>query len=237
MCQQPSTLFFGRPDCNYSLALRDHLNSLDFSVQEVWSRQRGEDLPGLVQEWHGDYIFCFRSYFILPLWLITRAKHAAVNLHPGPPEYRGSGCLNWALYDEVSEYGVTAHFMSENVDEGPIIDVKRFSVHQTDSVSSLLDRTHECALQLACELINGVADGGVSYLHMRELAAKEEWSGPIRRMASVDSLSQVDPATSRKELERVIRATHTPEFPTYVDLFGYRFRLESTPGPESHGDQ
>ena len=146
--------------------------------------------------------------------------------HPGPPEYRGSGCINWALYDGVSEYGVTAHFVGEQVDAGRIIKVIRFEVGQADSVSTLLRRTHEHCLQLASELARGIANEGVDYLCLRaNLAADEKWQGPIRRMSSIDSLSRVHPNITRKELERVIRATNTREFPTYVEILGYRFFL------------
>jgi methionyl-tRNA formyltransferase len=196
-------------------------------VQDVWSNGRGEDLPETVHGWNGDYIFCFRSYFILPSWLISRASQAAINIHPGPPEYRGSGCLNWALYDKVPEYGVTAHFIDEEVDAGRIIAVQRFEVNADDSVSTLLRRTHEYCLNVGFNLAQGIAESGVGYLHLHaDSAADEKWGGPLRRMSSVDSLSRVDPTISRRELERVIRATNTHEFPTYVEIQGYRFILD-----------
>lgn len=221
-----SVLFFGRSDCPYSKAFRDSLENLGFAVQDVWSHRRGVHLPDEVHDWNGDYIFCFRSYYILPDWLIVKANQAAVNIHPGPPEYRGSGCINWALYDEVSEYGVTAHFISEQVDAGRIIEVIRFDVDQADSVSTLLRRTHEHCLELASQLAHGIANNGVEYLFLRaDLAADEKWQGPARRMSSVDTLSRVYPNITRKELERVIRATNTREFPAYVEILGYRFLL------------
>ena len=38
------------------------------------------------------------------------------------PKYPGSGCINWALYDNAEDFGVTAHLMTK-VDDGPIIKV------------------------------------------------------------------------------------------------------------------
>ena len=223
-----SVLFFGKLSCVYSERLRDELVQVGFRVQEVWSTGIGEELPLELEKWHGDYILCFRSRYILPQWLIARAEQAAVNIHPGPPEYRGSGCLNWALYDGVADYGVTAHFMNEQVDAGRIIDVVRFGIHEDDSVSTLLRRTHEHSLDLAKDLVQGIANYGHKFLHSRaNLASNEKWSGPARRMESVDSLSRVDSSMSRTQIERVIRATHTSEFPTYVEIFGYRFLLNT----------
>lgn len=221
-------LFFGKSNCAFSKLFRDQLKDLGFSVQEVWSSGRGEDLPEEAHDWVGEFIFCFRSRFILPRWLIDRAERAAVNIHPGPPEYRGSGCINWALYDRALEYGATAHFINQDIDAGQIIAVRRFAIDPRDSVQTLLQRTHEHCLDLAIELATGVAKHGVAYLNrLADLASNEKWSGPARRMASIDSLSQVDPTISRQELDRVIRATHTPEFPTFVEIRGYRFILDT----------
>ena len=86
----------------------------------------------------GEYIVCFRSLFVLPKRLIDSASIAAINFHPAPPEYPGSGCINFALYDEVSGYGVTAHFMNELVDNGKIIEVRRFPVAPYDNLPTVL---------------------------------------------------------------------------------------------------
>ena len=47
-----------------------------------------------------DYIFVLRSHFILKKKLINQAKYAAINFHPGPPRYRGIGCVNYAIYEK-----------------------------------------------------------------------------------------------------------------------------------------
>jgi methionyl-tRNA formyltransferase len=70
-------------------------------------------LPENIEWWRDDYIFCFRGYFLLPKSLLDRASVAAINFHPAPAKYPGSGCLNWALYDNANTYGTTAHLMNE----------------------------------------------------------------------------------------------------------------------------
>ena len=55
--------------------------------------------------WTGDYILSFRSLLILPEKIINNAKIAAINFHPGPPKYRGVGCLNYAVYNNEKYYG------------------------------------------------------------------------------------------------------------------------------------
>jgi methionyl-tRNA formyltransferase len=71
---------------------------------------------------------------------LDRAKHAAFNFHPGSPDYPGIGCLNFELYEEAREYGVTCHHMVPKVDTGGIIAVKHFAIFDSDCVASLLAR-------------------------------------------------------------------------------------------------
>ena len=93
-------LFLGLKDCPYSERAYELLRLAGMDAQRLLSGARGEALPDSVQSWQGDYILCFRSYFILPKALIDRAHVAAINFHPAPPDYPGSGCVNLALARE-----------------------------------------------------------------------------------------------------------------------------------------
>src|SRR6266481_2419879 len=130
-------LFLGLKDCSYSERAYELLRLAGMDTQRLLSGARGEALPDRVRSWQGDYILCFRSYFILPKALIDRAHIAAINFHPAPPDYPGSGCVNLALYDGAKTYGVTAHVMNEKVDNGPIIHCRRFPIFPQDTVSTL----------------------------------------------------------------------------------------------------
>ena len=144
-------LFFGRAKCAATEELLSKLVRYGFDVTFVKSHKRGEKLPEDIYCWEGQYIVCFRSLFILPKRLIDKASIAAINFHPAPPEYPGSGCINFALYDEVSEYGVTAHVMNELVDNGKIFEVRRFPVTPFDNLPSVLSRTHSELLNLCSD--------------------------------------------------------------------------------------
>jgi hypothetical protein len=49
--------------------------------------------------------------------MIGRAAIAAVNFHPGPPNYRGTGCVNFALYDGADAYGCTSHLLAPEIEK------------------------------------------------------------------------------------------------------------------------
>ena len=129
------------------------LEDYNFDVTYFKSEKRKERLPNYVLSWKGDYIICFRSLSVLPKSLLKKASIAAVNFHPGPPEYPGSGCINFALYDEVNEYGVTAHIMNSKVDNGDILEVKRFKINMNTNLKEALSKTHDELFQLVITLL------------------------------------------------------------------------------------
>jgi len=224
---KPSVLFFGKYNCQYSIKALEHLKHLGFEVQTVLSKNRTEKLPEDIGWWSGDYIICFRSYFIIPNSLLARAKIAAINFHPAPAEFPGSGCINWALYDNADTYGVTAHIMNEKIDNGTIIECRRFPILKQDNVNTLLARAHSKTYELIIDITTGLALDGEAYLNERITNSKnEKWTGLARKMFEIDNLQIVSPNSSKTELERVIRATYTPDFPPEIHLHGYKFVLK-----------
>ena len=130
-------LFFARKNDEISGKCLSHLVELGFEVDTILSCKRGEILPNEFELSTYDYIFCFRSYFILPKSLLDKTKYYNINFHPGPPKYPGSGGVNLALFNEDTEFGVTAHLMDESVDTGHIIECRKFKVHESDNLEIL----------------------------------------------------------------------------------------------------
>lgn len=219
-------LFFGRDNCNATLTAHSHLKKLGFEVTYVNSTGRGQPFPEEISEWVGEYIFCFRSLFILPKYLIDRASIAAINFHPAPPEYPGSGCLNFALYDESEFYGVTAHLMNEKIDNGKIIECRRFPIIQNDTVDSLLERTHIKLLDLFLDITTNISLLGETYLYKTIAQNKiEEWHGEAKKMSDLETLKTIPTNINKLELEKIIRATYTKLYPPKITLHGYNFYL------------
>jgi methionyl-tRNA formyltransferase len=225
--EKNEVLFFGRANCDASSKALNHLVRLGFKVTAIFSKGHGDSLPDDIGWWSGDYIFCFRSMFILPKHLIDKAKIAAINFHPGSPEYPGSGCLNYALYENSKEYGVTSHLMTAKVDDGNIVECRRFPIHEADTVSSLLDRTHVKLLDLFFDVISGVAVNGKTYIDESiKKSTSEKWSGIKRKINDLNTLSIVGMNITKNELENLIRATYTENFPPKIILHGYEFILK-----------
>lgn len=220
-------LFFGRENCDATEAIMDKLVQCQFDVTFVLSSQRGETLPEGINEWHGEYIVCFRSLFMLPKTILDKASVAAINFHPAPPEYPGSGCINFALYDEVSEYGVTAHLMNEFIDNGKILEVRRFPITAADNLPIVLKRAHSELFNLCSDFISAIYVEGEQFLTKKlELAKAETWKGRARLMKELDALQKIDINVSKLELKRLIRATNINGHPPKIELHGYTFILQ-----------
>lgn len=68
------------------------------SEPEVNIGGRGESLPEDIGWWKGDYIISFLPYWIVPDYILKRAKIAAINFHPASSDHPGTGCYNFSLY-------------------------------------------------------------------------------------------------------------------------------------------
>lgn len=217
-------LFFGLRGCHYSEKAEALLRTQGFDVLSASCAGRSDRLPQFVHEWSGDYILSFRTYFILPKRVLDRVNVAAVNFHPAPPDYPGTGCISWALYEGASTFGVTAHLMTEVIDNGPIVECRRFSISESDNVASLLSRTQAEAYQLFSDTVSALSREGRSYID-RKISenSREHWRGKARRIREVDALQRIDVNCSREHLERVIRATYTEKFPPFVEIHGRKF--------------
>ena len=92
-------LFMGRSGCFYSKKIKKLLEKNSKKFYYFESNKIFEKIDKKYLKLNYDYIFCFRSFYILKNNILKKVNKAAINFHPGPPEYRGTGCVNYALYE------------------------------------------------------------------------------------------------------------------------------------------
>ena len=219
-------LFFGRQECDASKEILSLIQKKGFDVTYIQSKSRGQKLPDSAYEWDGDYIICFRTLYILPDALLAKARIAAINFHPAPPEYPGSGCINFALYDEVDAYGVTAHLMSKEIDSGKILEVRRFPVSKQDNLVTVLKTTHDELQELCSDFISKLASEGEGFVISKLAEYKEvNWVGKARLIRELNALQTIEVDIEKSELERIIRSTYIDGFPPKIKIHGYEFHL------------
>lgn len=142
-----------------------------------------------------------------------------VNFHPAPPEYPGVGGASRALYDGAEIFGATAHAMVEDVDAGPIYDVRRIEIRRPETCASLFARA-----EVAClDLLAGVAE---TLQHdTLQPSPIYKWTGKAMKRAEFNEwlvLDRDDPVKFARKLD----ATVHPTLPgPYVVVRGHRFAL------------
>ena len=95
-----------------------------------------------------DLLISYISPWIVPANILNKTKKWNINFHPGPPEYPGIGCFNFAIYNSEKEFGSTAHIMEKRVDTGEIIGVERFGMSDIETVESLSLKTYDSLFNL-----------------------------------------------------------------------------------------
>jgi len=183
------------------------LREAGWEVEVAAAGAPGQRLPERVLGWEGDFLVSFLAQWVLPEAVINRARVQAVNFHPGPPEYPGTGCYNFAIYDEAPAYGATCHVMAPRVDAGDILAVSRFPLLPEDSVATLRERTLDHLLRLL-EAWLGAQVGG------RPMApCGERWARAATTRRQLEALGEITLGMDERDALRRIRAMHFPGFP------------------------
>ncbi len=168
-----------------------------------------------------DYLVSYLSPWIIPVTLLQKVRIAHVNFHPGDPRYPGIGCTNFALYNEESEYGITAHYMAEKVDTGPIILVERFPVFPNDTVYTLTQRCYAYIYHAFTKLFPYMLRGEPFPI------GDEQWQRSPYRRRELEELCRITPDMPPEEIRRRVRACSYPGYPgAYVELGGVRFEAQ-----------
>ena len=178
-----------------------------------------EPFPKEAYEKNPDILISYISPWIIPEKMLNLVKKWSINFHPGPPEYPGIGCTNFAIYNKEKIFGVTAHLMETKVDSGKIIDVRRFPILKRDSVYSLTHRCYDYILLQFYEVI------GYIFKTNNLPECKETWKRKPFTRKELNDLCKIDINMDTEEINRRIRATDYPDMPgAYIDLKGLKFR-------------
>jgi methionyl-tRNA formyltransferase len=213
-------LFLRKKDNQYAhraeLFVREH-----FSEATIFSGSRKDKLPNEILNWQGDMLISFISSWIYPQRLLESASIAAINFHPGSPEYPGTGCTNFAIYNGEKEYGVTCHHMTAGVDSGKIIAVRRFLIDENDSVYEVTQQCYKLIEQLFYEIMNDILSG-------RPLPVSDEvWKRKPYTRKQLDDLCTITTDMTEEEVDRRIKATTYQTPWAFTKIGKHIFKLQA----------
>jgi len=211
-------LLLGRKRDIYSKLIFLYIKNLAKNIEVFYSEKPREKINKKIfnvpKFWY-DYIISFRSFHILNENQIKKSRYGAINFHPGPPEYRGIGCVNYALYDGVRRYGVTAHLISKKIDHGKIINVKRLKILKKDNVESLLKKTYLIQYKQAKKIIKLLSRNKKNLNILIYKSRKEKWINKIKKRKDLNKFYEIKKNITKEELKRKVRATFTKKYKPY----------------------
>jgi len=195
----------------------EYLKTLTTDI-EIYIGDVGDPFPVISRDSKCDLMISYISPWIIPKDVLELSTLYAINFHPGPPEYPGIGCTNFALYDDAREFGVTCHIMNPKVDSGEIISVRRFPIYKNDNVKVLTDRCYVFILEQFYEVIN-------DFFEKKKLSfSDEEWKRRPFTRKELNQMSEINFEMSEQEINRRIRATYFPNLPyPFIVLKGKKF--------------
>lgn len=107
-----------------------------------------------------DYLFSIINHRVMRPAELKTARRLAVNFHSSPlPKYAGVHQTSWAILHGESEYGVTWHVMTDEVDAGDILVQRRFPVAPDETTLSLSVKCYDHGLAAFEELLAALEEG------------------------------------------------------------------------------
>ncbi len=165
---------------------------------------------------------------ILPQRVLDIPGRGCVNIHASLlPKYRGSAPYQWAVLDGQAETGVTAMFLSREMDAGDIIDVSPTPIAPEETAGELLDRLAVLGAELLSKTLGRMAAGEVA--HTPQDSAQATYAPMLDK-----SMCPIDFTKSALEVHNHIRGLHPWPVAT-MELHGKLFKVHSAAPTEGTG--
>ncbi len=206
--------------CDYAeVLLRSY-----FESDEILSIRgdAGKNLDDELYWYQPEYVISFLSPWIIPQSILSSAQKAAINFHPGSPDYPGIGCYNFALYEDCKRYGVTVHHMNEKVNTGDIVLTSYFDIAPFETVETLSLKSMNHLLLCFEKILSFiVADTPLPM-------SNESWNRkPFTRKQMYELFEIIPLVHDKKEIEKRIRASkHSGGKGAFVSIDGCKFYYE-----------
>ncbi len=134
------------------------LDHREFPDREHYDRALAE----LIDRFNPDLVALAGFMRILTPEFVGHYRARMLNIHPSLlPRHRGLNTHARVLETGDQDHGVTIHFVTPDLDSGPIIAQARFAVQSDDTEQSLEQRVHEKEHRLYPRVLGWFAQGRV----------------------------------------------------------------------------
>lgn len=138
----------------------------DYEDARTFGRALGERIDG----YNPDLVVLAGFMRILHPEFVAHYRHRLINLHPSLlPRYPGLHTHKRALEHGDAEHGASVHFVTDELDAGPVIIQGRVAVTPEDSVESLQDKVHAVEHRILPIAVRWIAEKRISVADGRAL--------------------------------------------------------------------
>ena len=165
---------------------------------------------------------------ILPQKVLDVPKYGCINIHASLlPKYRGSAPYQWAVLDGLTETGVTAMYLTREMDAGDIIDVSKTPIGENETAGELLDHLAVLGAELLSRTLTRFERGKVP-------AAPQDASGVSYAPMLDKSMCPIDWTKTAQQVHNHVRGLHPWPVAT-MELQGKTFKVHATRVVEGSG--
>lgn len=165
---------------------------------------------------------------ILPQKVLDVPKYGCINIHASLlPKYRGSAPYQWAVLDGLTETGVTAMYLTREMDAGDIIDISKTPIGENETAGELLDHLAVLGAELLSRTLTRFESGKVP--------ATPQDAGGVSYAPMLDkSMCPIDWTKTAQQVHNHVRGLHPWPVAT-MELQGKTFKVHETRVVEGSG--
>lgn len=200
----------GSPTAEMARQLELPLYVFDEALQRIESGELVYDLGISVLYWRK-----LKGAFL------SHPSKGVINFHPAIlPQYKGTGGYNLAILDGLSEWGVSAHYVDEEIDTGEIIEVSYFPIESEQETAVSMERKSMLMLEKLTRKIVVQAAQAKGLL-----PSTPNEGGRYVSRAEMEGMKKIEAGDN---VGRKVRAFWFPPYDgAYVEIDGHRFTLVS----------
>ena len=165
---------------------------------------------------------------ILPQKVLDVPKYGCINIHASLlPKYRGSAPYQWAVLDGLTETGVTAMYLTREMDAGDVIDVSKTPIGENETAGELLDHLAVLGAELLSKTLTRFESGKVP-------ATPQDAAGVSYAPMLDKSMCPIDWTKTAQQVHNHVRGLHPWPVAT-MELQGKTFKVHATRVVEGSG--
>jgi methionyl-tRNA formyltransferase len=116
-----------------------------------------------------DVLISINYLFIIEKELINLPSKIAFNIHGSLlPKYRGRTPHVWAIINNETITGITAHIMNEECDSGDIIHQIKVPIDRADTGATLLEKYKKLYIQMVIYVLDNIEKGNIILKHQND---------------------------------------------------------------------